>query len=274
MRKIKSIFLFTICMGIIGCGLIRRVPEPEIKPVKEKNISPSEDSDSLKSSPPKQKTMVSKPRKSNTMESRIVRKVRPSLELEPLPNGWTVDRHPVAKWGMSLPTVMSNVLDSAQTVEYWEEIIDLPSGYKLPLKRSKVFFQIVTRLTIENVELHFMNINHIYSSTNHEPSHYVMNKILRTIELKPTGFPQLTSNDVVKYKFLMTYGTPKEFKDGFHHYQNDKTILKVRELDKSHVQIQMNSLELDSKLAVAIDDMYSEEGIEYQKKLLLRAIDF
>jgi len=274
MRKIKSIFLFTICMGIIGCGLIRRVPEPEIKPVQEKNISPSVDSDSLKSSPPKQKTMVSKPRKSNTMESRIVRKVKPSLELEPLPNGWTVDRHPVAKWGMSLPTVMSNVLDSAQTVEYWEEIIDLPSGYKLPLKRSKVFFQIVTRLTIENVELHFMNINHIYSSTNHEPSHYVMNKILRTIELKPTGFPQLTSNDVVKYKFLMTYGTPKEFKDGFHHYQNDKTILKVRELDKSHVQIQMNSLELDSKLAVAIDDMYSEEGIEYQKKLLLRAIDF
>ena len=72
----------------------------------------------------------------------------------------------------------------------------------------------------------------------------------------------------------MTYGTPKEFKDGFHHYQNDKTILKVRELDKSNVQIQMNSLELDSKLAVAIDDMYSEEGIEYQKKLLLRAIDF
>jgi len=258
-------------MGIIGCGLIRRVPEPEIKPVKEKNISSS---DSLKSSPPKQKTMVSTPRESNTMESRIARKVTPPLELESLPDGWTVDRHPVAKWGMSLPTVMSNVLDSAQSVEYWEEIIDLPSGYKLPLKRSKVFFQIITRLTIENVELHFMNINHIYSSTNHEPSHYVMNKILRTIELKPTGFPQLTSNDVVKYKFLMTYGTPKEFKDGFHHYQNDKTILKVRELDKSHVQIQMNSLELDSKLAVAIDDMYSEEGIEYQKKLLLRAIDF
>ena len=191
-----------------------------------------------------------------------------------MPEGWTVDRHPVAKWEMSLPTVMSNVLDSAQSVEYWEEIIDLPGGYKLPLKRSKVFFQIITRLTIENIELHFLNINHIYSSTNHEPSHYVMNGIVRTIELKPTGFPQLTSNDVVKYKFLMIYGTPKEFKDGFHHYQNDKTSLKVRELDKSHVQIQMNSLVLDEKLRVAIDDMYSAEGIEYQKKLLLRAIDF
>ena len=36
----------------------------------------------------------------------------------------------------------------------------------------------------------------------------------------------------------------------------------------------MNSLVLDEKLRVAIDDMYSAEGIEYQKKLLLRAIDF
>ena len=36
----------------------------------------------------------------------------------------------------------------------------------------------------------------------------------------------------------------------------------------------MNSLVLDEKLRVAIDDMYSPEGIEYQKKLLLRAIDF
>lgn len=199
---------------------------------------------------------------------------RPRLTVEPLPEGWTVDRHPVAKWGMSLPTVMSNVLDSAQSVEYWEEVIDLPTGYKLPLKRAKVYFQIVTRLTIESVELHFMNINHIYSSTNHEPSHYIMNGIVRGVELKPTGFPQLTADDIIKYKFLMTYGTPKEFSGGFHNYESKNTILKVRDLDSRHVQIQMNSPEVDKKLLIAIDDMYSEEGIEYQKKLLLRSIDF
>ena len=199
---------------------------------------------------------------------------RPRLTVEPLPEGWTVDRHPVAKWGMSLPTVMSNVLDSAQSVEYWEEVIDLPTGYKLPLKRAKVYFQIVTRLTIESIELHFMNINHIYSSTNHEPSHYIMNGIVRGVELKPTGFPQLTADDIIKYKFLMTYGTPKEFSGGFHNYESKKTILKVRDLDSRHVQIQMNSPEIDKKLLIAIDDMYSEEGIEYQKKLLLRSIDF
>jgi hypothetical protein len=72
----------------------------------------------------------------------------------------------------------------------------------------------------------------------------------------------------------MTYGTPKEFSGGFHNYESKKTILKVRDLDSRHVQIQMNSPEVDKKLLIAIDDMYSEEGIEYQKKLLLRSIDF
>ena len=117
--------------------------------------------------------------------------LKPIFQVESLPEGWTVDRHPVAKWGMSLPTVMSNVLDSAQSVEYWEEVLDLPTQYKLPLKRSKVLFQVITRLTIETVELHFINIDHIYSSTNHEPSHYIMNVVVRTVELKPTDFPHL-----------------------------------------------------------------------------------
>ena len=287
MIRIKIIPLTILSMFIISCSF-RKGPEPEAIQILDEELFSS---DSIESNPNQSQVPVS--RKSTGLNVSVLEEgkkvysrvfgntdlntrnvVRSSVRLDPLPEGWTVDRHPVAKWEMSLPTVMSNVLDSAQSVEYWEEIIDLPGGYKLPLKRSKVFFQIITRLTIENIELHFLNINHIYSSTNHEPSHYVMNGIVRTIELKPTGFPQLTSNDVVKYKFLMTYGTPKEFKDGFHHYQNDKTSLKVRELDKSHVQIQMNSLVLDEKLRVAIDDMYSAEGIEYQKKLLLRAIDF
>ena len=287
MIRIKIIPFTILSIFVISCSF-RKGPEPEVIQILDEE---SFTTDSIESIPDQSQIPVSK--RSTRLNVSVLEAgekvysrvfgntdlntrnvVRSSVRLDPLPEGWTVDRHPVAKWEMSLPTVMSNVLDSAQSVEYWEEIIDLPSGYKLPLKRSKVFFQIITRLTIENIELHFLNINHIYSSTNHEPSHYVMNGIVRTIELKPTGFPQLTANDIVKYKFLMTYGTPKEFKEGFHHYQNDKTSLKVRELDKSNVQIQMNSLVLDEKLRVAIDDMYSPEGIEYQKKLLLRAIDF
>ena len=56
-------------------------------------------------------------------------------------------------------------------------------------------------------------------------------------------------------------------------YDNSKTVLKVRELDKSHVQILMNSPEVSEQLDIAIEDMYSVEGIEYQKRLLLRSID-
>ncbi len=261
----KRLYLLTfsfLLLLIFSCSsnprsLLQRDKKSSIKPKVENKKSAS--TDNLNKNKPI-------PRRSTT---RVVKPI-----VQELPEGWTVDRHPVAKWGMSLPTVMSNVLDSAQSVEYWEEVIDLPTGYKVPLKRAKVYFQIITRLTIESVELHFMNINHIYSSTNHEPSHYIMNGIVRGVELKPTGFPQLTSDDVIKYKFLMNYGTPKEFSGGFHHYENKKTIMKVRDLDSRHVQIQMNSPEVDKKLLVAIDDMYSTEGIEYQKRLLLRSIDF
>ena len=261
----KRLYLLTfsfLLLLIFSCSfnprsLLQRDKKSNIKPKVEKKKSAS--TNNLNNNKPI-------PRRSTT---RVVKPI-----VQELPEGWTVDRHPVAKWGMSLPTVMSNVLDSAQSVEYWEEVIDLPTGYKVPLKRAKVYFQIITRLTIESVELHFMNINHIYSSTNHEPSHYIMNAIVRGVELKPTGFPQLTSDDVIKYKFLMNYGTPKEFSGGFHHYENKKTIMKVRDLDSRHVQIQMNSPEVDKKLLVAIDDMYSTEGIEYQKRLLLRSIDF
>ncbi|MBT5440739.1 MAG: hypothetical protein HOK88_05375 [Candidatus Marinimicrobia bacterium] len=255
MNFFKHVFILSLCLIISSC--IWR--------------GSSESSLSSKSS----ESQVETESKDEIIDDAVQPKsLNPIFQLESLPEGWTVDRHPVAKWGMSLPTVMSNILDSAQSVEYWEDVIELPTKYKLPLKRSKVLFQIITRLTIETVELHFINVDHIYSSTNHEPSHYIMNGVVRTIELKPTGFPQLTANDVIKYKFLMEYGTPNKYNDGFHEYNNDVTVLKVREMDKSHVQIQMNSLAVDKKLREAIDDMYSEEGIEYQKKLLLRAIDF
>tara|TARA_Y100000590_G_scaffold64583_3_gene69565 strand:- start:2837 stop:3583 length:747 start_codon:yes stop_codon:yes gene_type:complete len=248
MNRIKLLLILVLSIGLTGCvaGLFS-MPEPVEIPVVTETVTEGEDGadDNYR-----------------------------GFQLQSLPGGWTVDRHPVAKWGMSLPTVMSNVLDSAQSVEYWEEVVDLPTGYKLPLKRSKVLFQVITRLTIETVELHFVNVDHIYSNTNHEPSHYILNGVVRGIELKPTGFPELTADDVVKYKFLMTYGTPNEFVDGFHQYKNHETVLKVREMDNSHVQIQMNSVAVDEKMRTAIDDMYSEEGIEYQKKLLLRAIDF
>ena len=147
MKRLLFIALSSLVLLLISCSsnprtLFQRNKIPEPKPVAQK------------------KTVTPKPEEvQKKLSTRRAPVKRPKPLVQDLPEGWTVDRHPVAKWGMSLPTVMSNVLDSAQSVEYWEEVIDLPTGYKVPLKRAKVYFQIITRLTIERVELHFMNIN-------------------------------------------------------------------------------------------------------------------
>jgi hypothetical protein len=195
------------------------------------------------------------------------------VQLKSLPTGWILDRQPIAKWGMSLPTVLSTVPDSAQSVEYWDDIQTLPIGVRLGIKRAKVVYQVITRLTIETIELKFVNVNYIYSPSNHEPSHYILEDVIRTTELKPTGFPQLTADDVLKYKILMEYGTPKEFDGVYHHYSDSKTEMKVRVIDDLHIQVQLHSKKVEKQMQQAIEEMYSEEGIEYQKKQLLQGID-
>ena len=111
----KILFLVFLSLGFASC-VLRNTPEPELLNIPEE---------------PPTAEMVEE-EEAEVPKPEPVRKSRPTFQLKTLPEGWTVDRHPVAKWGMSLPNVMSNVLDSAQTVEYWEEIIDLPIGYKLP----------------------------------------------------------------------------------------------------------------------------------------------
>lgn len=200
-------------------------------------------------------------------------RVQPSVSLKSLPQGWVLERQLIAKWGMSLPTVLSAIPDSASAVEYWEEMLSLPIGLRLPIKRAKVIYQMITRLTIETVELQFVNIDYVYSSSNHEPSHYLLEGLSRTTELKPTGFPQLTADDVLRHKILMEYGTPKEFDGVYHHYADSRTGMKVRVVDDEHILVRLKSNKVDGKLRQAINEMYSEEGIEYQKKQLLKGID-
>ncbi|MFQ6612719.1 MAG: hypothetical protein ACE5D2_06415 [Fidelibacterota bacterium] len=199
--------------------------------------------------------------------------IRPQVRLKSLPTGWVLDRQPIAKWGMSLPTVLSTVPDSAQSIEYWDDIQSLPIGVRLAVKRAKVFYQVITRLTIETIELQFVNVNYVYSASNYEPSHYILEDVIRTTELKPTGFPQLTADDVLKYKILMEYGTPKDFDGVYHQYTDSKTEMKVRVIDDLHIQVQLHSKTVEKQMQQAINEMYSEEGIEYQKKQLLQGID-
>ena len=93
------------------------------------------------------------------------------------------------------------------------------------------------------------------------------------MKLKDTGFPQLASNDIIKHKVLMEYGTPKEFDGVWHIYQDNNSTYKVRELDERNLKVEMASLKVGQKIDAAIEDMYSKQGIEYKKRIMVQGID-
>ena len=190
-----------------------------------------------------------------------------------LPKGWTINRETLAIWKSSLPEVLGIAPDTMTTAEYWNEILTLPSGIKLPIRRAKVTYHNKTRLTNEVVELHFVNIDNIYSLTNFEPSHYQLDGILKSIELLATGFPQLKADDVLKHKVLMEYGTPNDFDGSWHRYKNKDTKFAVRVIDDKHLAVQLHSRLIERQLKQAIQDVYSEDGIELRKQQLLEGFD-
>ena len=190
-----------------------------------------------------------------------------------MPKGWVINRETLAIWKSSLPEVLGIAPDTMTTAEYWNETVTLPSGIKLPIRRAKVTYHNKTRLTNEVVELHFVNIDNIYSLTNFEPSHYELDGILKSVELLATGFPQLTADDVLKHKVLMEYGTPNDFDGSWHRYKNKDTKFAVRVIDDKHLAVQLHSRLIERQLKQAIQDVYSEEGIELRKQQLLEGFD-
>ncbi len=190
-----------------------------------------------------------------------------------LPKGWTVNRETLADWQSSLPQVLGISLDTNTTAEFWEEAMTLKSGIKLPLKRAKVTFHHQTRITSEIIELQFINVDYIYSVTNYESSHYELDGVLKTVELRGTGFPQLVADDVLRHKVLLVYGTPDDFDGTWHHYKDKETEFSVRVVDNKHLAVQMRSRAVTKKLKHALRDMYSEEGIELRKQQLMGGFD-
>ncbi|MFQ6678211.1 MAG: hypothetical protein ACE5D0_07795 [Fidelibacterota bacterium] len=190
-----------------------------------------------------------------------------------LPKGWTVNRETLADWQSSLPEVLGISLDTNTSAEFWEEGITLKSGIKLPLKRAKVTFHHQTRITSEVIELQFINVDYLYSVTNFESSHFELDGVLKTVELKETRFPQLTADDVLRHKVLMVYGTPDDFDGTWHKYKDKDTNFSVRVVDDKHLAVQMRSRAVEKKLKQALQDMYSEEGIELRKQQLMDGFD-
>ena len=72
---------------------------------------------------------------------------------------------------------------------------------------------------------------------------------------------------------MMTYGPPNEFDGAWHHYQDSNTEMNVRVLDDWNMAINLRGLIVESDLRRAIEQVYSEEGIEYKKIQLMESFD-
>ena len=190
-----------------------------------------------------------------------------------LPDGWVFRDELLAPWSTSLPAVLTIVPDTTVEVVYTDESRTTKDGIVLPIKRATVEFNYVTRLTIERITLGFVNIDYVYSTTNNSDSHYILESVVKKIKLKDTGFPQLTAEDVIKHKVLMEYGTPREYDGVWHNYGDENSIFRVRKLDERNVKVEVDGLQIADKLNKAIEDVYSQQGIEYKKRLMMDGID-
>jgi hypothetical protein len=195
------------------------------------------------------------------------------IHVKRIPEGWVFRDELLAQWESNLPAVLSIIPDTTVEVIYHNDTRTTKDGIVLPIKRASVEFQYTSRLTHEQIKLEFVNVDFIYSTTNNNDSHYILEMITKKIKLKDTGFPQLTSSDIIKHKVLMEYGTPKEFDGVWHIYSDLRSTYKVRELDERNLKVEMNSLQVLKKIDTAIDETYSKQGIEYKKRIMVQGID-
>tara|TARA_B000000460_G_scaffold83718_1_gene58386 strand:+ start:18 stop:854 length:837 start_codon:yes stop_codon:yes gene_type:complete len=209
----------------------------------------------------------------STTEVATRKNIESVIPVKRIPSGWVFRDELLAPWESNLPAVLSIIPDTTVEVVYHDDNRTTREGFVLPIKRASVEFQYTSRLTHELIMLEFVNVDFIYSTTNNNDSHFILEGITKKVKLKDTGFPQLTSSDIIKHKVLMEYGTPKEFDGVWHIYEDVNSSYKVRELDERNIKVETKSLKVVDKLEKAIDDTYSKQGIEYKKRLMVQGID-
>jgi len=79
--------------------------------------------------------------------------------IKSLPNGWVLAREPISDWNSSLSAVMGYFPDSLSVAEFWDDPLTLKSGFRIPVRRAKMMYEYTTRMTIERIELRFINID-------------------------------------------------------------------------------------------------------------------
>ena len=56
-------------------------------------------------------------------------------------------------------------------------------------------------------------------------------------------------------------------------YGDENSVFRVRKLDERNVKVEVDGLQIADKLNKAIEDVYSQQGIEYKKRLMMDGID-
>ena len=97
----------------------------------------------------------------------------------------------LAPWESNLPAVLSIIPDTTVEVVYHDDNRTTREGFVLPIKRASVEFQYTSGLLMNSLCLDFVNVDFIYSTTNNNDSHFILEGIVKKIKLKDTGFPQL-----------------------------------------------------------------------------------
>jgi hypothetical protein len=194
----------------------------------------------------------------------------PGSPAKPLPRGWKTADLLRAEWGDPLNEILGSLPDTSSSVEYWKDEIQLESGKRLPILRARIQFDHTTKLNRQRVELRFVNVDYIYDTAESSAEHYMLEGVTKTIELTASGYPKIHSEDVLRKKVLMVYGTPQNYNGVTHSYSDQHTFMAVRVLDNSRLMFTMSGHAISLALQNALIAVYSEEGIDLKKEEILK----
>ena len=96
------------------------------------------------------------------------------IPVKRIPSGWVFRDELLAPWESNLPAVLSIIPDTTVEVVYHDDNRTTREGFVLPIKRASVEFQYTSRLTHELIMLDFVNVDFIYSTTNNNDSHFIL----------------------------------------------------------------------------------------------------
>ena len=124
----------------------------------------------------------------STTEVTSRKNIESVIPVKRIPQGWVFRDELLAPWESNLPAVLSIIPDTTVEVVYHDDNRTTKEGFVLPIKRASVEFQYTSRLTHELIMLEFVNVDFIYSTTNNNDSHFILEGITKKSKIKGYRF--------------------------------------------------------------------------------------